>query len=272
MNFTFDNQALKGRIWEGDALYQTGNENSILGKLFLSTTSFTFRRPTDRQGWPFLGGNLPATVGAISVNDGRVVLRSEKGTYRFELFPSSAKSLQEWVDKKVETLNTVTKLSNSILGTYDAYPHPFTEKHKSNEEDKQQLFLYLGECIPVLQEPFKWELNDVSIQIDSETTEINIGEWKYKESCDTIRIDCRICEFGFFDDSGSEFNFHYEISYLGAGLLSRYRREANNEKLQQKFKADKHAYPHINGKEDFIAENPLGLEGFYRIKWSLHFG
>ncbi len=271
MNITFDNQSLRGRMWEGDVLYQPENGNSILGKLYLSTTSFTFRKPTDKQGWPYLSGNLPTTVDAISVVDGRVVLKSSKGTYRFELFPSSVKSLQEWVEKKAEAMNTVTGLSGSFLGTYEAYPHPFTEKHKSNDEGKNQLFLYLSECVPVLQNPINWGLNDVSMQIDSEITEISIGEWKYKESSDAIRIDCRICEFGFFDDSGSEFEFHFEISYLGAGLLSKYRWEANNEKLKQKFKADKHAYPQIDSTEDFIAENPFGLTGFYRIKWKLHF-
>ena len=182
-----------------------------------------------------------------------------------------AKSLQEWVDEKAEAINTVSRLGSSFLGSYEAYPHPFTEKHKSNEADKNLLFLYLSECVPVLQNPIKWGLHDVSIQIDSETTEISIGEWKYKETSDAIYIDCNIFECGFFDDSGSEFDFHYEISYLGAGLLSRYRQEANNEKLTQKFKADKHAYPRMNSKEDFIAENPFGLKGFYRIKWSLHF-
>ena len=39
MNFTFDNQALRGRMWDGDALYLTGNGNPILGKLYLSTNS-----------------------------------------------------------------------------------------------------------------------------------------------------------------------------------------------------------------------------------------
>lgn len=271
MSFTFDNQALRGRMWEGDVLYLTGNEHPVLGKLYLSTTSFTFRKPTDKQGWPFLSGDISATIGAISVADGVVALKSSKGTFRFELFPSAAKSLQEWIEKKVDAMNTVTRLSSSFLGSYEAYPHPFTEKHKSNEEDKCQLFLYLSECVPVLQNPINWGLNDVSIQIDSETTQISIGEWKYKETSDAIHIDCNICEFGFFDDSGSEFDFHYEISYLGAGLLSRYRWEANNEKLQQRFKADKHAYPQIDSKEDFVAENPFGLRGFYRIKWSLHF-
>lgn len=271
MNLSFDNQALRGRIWEGDALYMPGNGNPFLGKLYLSTTSFTFRKPTDKQGWPFLSGDISATIGAISVDSGMVVLKSSKGTFRFELYPSTAKSLQEWVEKKAEAIKTVTRLSNSFLGNYEAYPHPFTEKHKSNEDSKDQLFLYLSECVPVLQKPINWGLNDVSIQIDSETTEISIGEWKYKETSDAIHIDCNIFECGFFDDSSSEFDFHYEISYLGAGLLSRYRWEANNEKLKQKFKADKHAYPIIDSNEDFIAEDPFGLKGFYRIKWSLHF-
>lgn len=271
MNLTFDNQALRGRMWEGDALYLTGTENPILGKLYLSTTSFTFRRPTDKQGWPFLKGDLPASVGAISVNDGSVVLKSTKGTYRFELFPSSAKSLQEWVNKKAEAMSVVARLSDSFLGCYEAYPHPFTEKHKGKDEDKHQLFRYLGERVPILQKPVDWGLKDVSMQIDSETTEISIDEWQYKESSDTVRIDCRICEFGFFDDSGSEFEFHFEISYLGSGLLSKYRWEVDNEKLNQKFIADKLAYPKIASKESFVAEDPFGLKGFYRIKWSLRF-
>lgn len=29
MNFTFDNQALRGRMWEGDALYLTGNGKTV---------------------------------------------------------------------------------------------------------------------------------------------------------------------------------------------------------------------------------------------------
>lgn len=270
MNVSFNNQALRGRTWEGDALYITGNEHLILGKLYLSTTSFTFQKPTDKQGWPFLSGDVYADIGAISVSEGIVVLKGSKGTYRFELFPSVAKSLQEWIEKKAEAINTVSKLNNSFFGSYDAYPHPFTEKHKRSEESKNELFAFLGECIPVLQSPINWGLNDVSLQIDDDTTEINIGEWKYKESKDAIRIDCRICEFGFFDDSGFEFEFHFEISYLGAGLLNRYRRDADNTKLQKRFKADKHAYPRSNGQEDFVAENPYGLMGFYRIKWSLY--
>ena len=271
MFISFDNRALRGRGWEGDALYQPENGDLILGKLYLSTTAFTFRKPTDKQGWPFLSGDIFAAVGAISVTDGMVTLKGSEGTFRFELFPSTAKNLQEWVEKKAEAMNTVTGLSSSFLGSYEAYPHPFTEKHKSSDAGKNQLLLYLSECVPILQTPINWGQNDVSVQIDDETTEISIGKWKYKETADSIHIDCNIFECGFFDDSDSEFDFHYGISYLGAGLLSRYRKEANNGKLQQKFKADKDAYPRIKGKEDFIAENPFGLTGFYRIKWKLSF-
>ena len=76
MRFTFDNQALRGQLWEGDAQYLTGNEHPVLGKLHLSTTSFTFRKPTDKQGWPFLSGDIAATIGAISLDDGVAVLKS----------------------------------------------------------------------------------------------------------------------------------------------------------------------------------------------------
>lgn len=271
MNFTFDNQVLRGRIWEGDARYLADNENPVLGKLYLSTTSFTFRRPADKQGWPFLGGNLPASVGAISVKDGCVMLKSTKGNYCFELFPSSAKSLQQWVHKKEEAMNVVARISNSFLGCYDAYPHPFVETHKGKDVNKELLFQYLGECVPVLKEPINWGLDDVTIRISDEKTEICIGKWKYSETRDFISIDCHIYEAGFFDDSESEFEFHYKISYLGSGTLSKYRWKTDNEKLNHKFKADKLAYPKSNGSEDFIAQNPFELNGFYRIKWSLRY-
>lgn len=140
MKFTFDNQALRGRMWEGDVLYLTGNEHPVLGKLYLSTTSFTFRKPTDKQGWPFLSGDISATIGAISVADGVVALKSSKGTFRFELFPSAAKSLQEWIEKKADAMNTVTRLSSSFLGSYEAYPHPFTENTKVMKRTKINCF------------------------------------------------------------------------------------------------------------------------------------
>ena len=100
MDFTFNNQALRERMWEGGALYLDDNENPVLGKLYLSTISFTFRRATDKQGWPFLQGELPVAIDAVSVADSEVVLKSTKGTYRFETFPSTAKSLREWLEKK----------------------------------------------------------------------------------------------------------------------------------------------------------------------------
>jgi len=267
--FSFNNRALRGRCWEGDALYLDENETQIIGNLCLSTTSFTFRRPIDIQGRPFLHKYLPAAADAISANNGRAIIKSLQGTYQFALSPSSAKSLQEWLDNKAEAIRIVARISDTFLGCYDAYPHPFVEKHKCDDVSKNQLFHYLGECIPVLQEPINWGLQDVTIQIDDETTQISIDTWNYIETNDFICIDCRICEFGFFDDSGYEFEFHYEISYLGEDLPDECGLELNNEKLLHKFKAEKYAYPKTNGSEDFVAENPFGLKEFYRIKWTL---
>lgn len=102
MHFAFDNQALRGRTWKGDALYKPESGNPILGKLDISTGSFTFFRPADRQGWPFLSGQLPAADGAIMVRDGCVILKCEKCSCLFELFPSYSKGLQEWVHKKAK--------------------------------------------------------------------------------------------------------------------------------------------------------------------------
>lgn len=89
----------------------------------------------------------------------------------------------------------------------------------------------MGGCIPVLLKPIDWGLNDVSMQIDDEITEICIDNWIYRETADKNHIECHIYECGFFDDSELEFDFQYDIRYLGDGKLSKYRHDANNEKL-----------------------------------------
>lgn len=266
MNLTFDNQALRGRGWEGDALYLGGNGNPVLGKLYLHSSSFTFRKPTDKQGWPSLSGDLPASVGAIAVAEGSVTLKSTSGTYRFELFPSSVRSLREWVDQKKEAMAVVSRLGTSFLGSYEAYPHPFTEAHTAPGEDKHRLFRYLGECIPALQEPLQWGLRDIFLEIDEEMTELRLDNWKYYEVDNVIRIDCQDAAFGFFDDSGYEFEFHFEIRYLGAGKLSKYRWEAEKRMPDLKFKAATYA-PNSTG--NYVVEDPFGLTGYYKITWSV---
>lgn len=271
MRFSFDNKALRSRVWEGNVQYVPDRGTPVLGKLVISSDSFTFRRPKDPYGFPMLGEKIPARTDAISFNDSGVVLRCEKGTYAFELFPSSLKGLKEWYIPKTETLKVVTSLDGSFLGNYNAYPHPFAETHSGEGQDKDQIYQFLRDCIPALKEPIKWGLDDVTFRIEEGWTECHISEWNYVETKNEIRIDCDRYECGFFDDSEQGMKFSYEISYLGAGRLSRYAGQTDNEKLNHRFLADWYASPKVDGAEDFIAENPFGLNGFYRIKWSLHY-
>lgn len=267
MNLSFNNQVLRGKDWKDDVLYIDDRGNFIDGMLYLSTTSFTFRTPTDEPGWPSLRGKLST----INIHGEVVELRAKKGLYRFKLFPTSAQSLFDWLKNKTEALKVTSRISNSFLGDYDAYPHPFIEAHKANNGRQAELLQYLGKCIPVLKKPVDWGIDDVIIQIDSEKTEICIGKWKYCETKDQIKIDCQIYEAGFFDDSNFKMEFHYEICYLGKGFPSKQPSPIENGKVDICFKADRLAYPLINGNEDFVAENPFGLRGLYGIKWSLHY-
>lgn len=271
MNLSFNNQVLRGKDWKDDVLYIDDRGNFIDGMLYLSTTSFTFRMPTDEQGCPSLRGKLSANSGTINIHGDVVELRAEKGLYRFKLSPTSVQSLFDWMKNKTEALGVTSRISNSFLGAYDAYPHPFIEAHKADNGRKAELLQYLGKCIPVLKKPVDWGIDDVIIQIDSEKTEICIGKWKYCEEKDQIKIDCQIHEAGFFDDSDSEMEFYYEIRYLGKGFPDKQCSQIENGKAEIYFKADKFAYPKRNGNENFVAENPFGLKGFYRIKWTLRY-
>lgn len=267
----FDNALLRKQPWICEVIYQSEKGESVSGKLYLFTTSFTFRRPDDEIGRPFLSGELSIDSKAISVAINGFKLKSTSAVFRFSCSVSSAMSLRFWIKNKREAINTASKLSDSFLTSYWAYPHPFTETHKASEEDKDNIFVYLRECIPIFQKKINWGLNDIYIHIDDKTTEFCIDSYRYSESENCIRVDCDIFEAGFFDDSGFELKFFYEINYLGFENLNKYNNKINNDKLNHRFNADRYVYPKINGEEDFIAENPFGLKGFYRIKWSLHF-
>ena len=97
MNLSFDDQALRGQVWEGEALYLPDNGRSVFGKLCLSAKTFAFRKPADKEGSPFLRGDISAAAGAIAVTDSKVTLKCSNGTFQFGLFPSAANSLREWV-------------------------------------------------------------------------------------------------------------------------------------------------------------------------------
>ena len=266
---SFYNNVLMG-TWLGKACYVCENGKRQNGEIALEIDQCCFYVPPNRSE-PYIRLKIDHDViKPIRLEKKDLIIASPEGTKTFAIHEEDRSKLQSWLEKRLPEAERVRTFPNVYLGFSDRcddFPHPFLAKHAAASTEARK---YLRHLFPVFGAPLSWYDSTVNFSVEEKQSHLYVephlsGEaWTWNETEDQIQIVLSILEIGFFDDSESEFRFEYTLSYIGNALKESECRHINNSKLLKQLPLSKWS---PSESESFLAEDPFGMSGFYRIEW-----